>query len=74
MEQFTCLNGECISLDQRWDARMDCSDSSDEDIGYQINFDVKKYRKYHVPKNPEKIGPLKIDVSFDIRKIVEINE
>ena len=74
MEQFTCLNGECISLEQRWDAKMDCSDSSDEDIGNQINFDAKKYRKFHVPRNPEGIGPLKIDVRFDISKIVEINE
>ena len=74
MEQFTCLNGECISLDQRWDAKMDCSDSSDEDIGNQITFDVNKYRKYHVPGNPEGTGPLQLGVYFEIHKIVEMNE
>ena len=74
MQQFTCLNGECISLEERWDAKMDCSDSSDEDFANQIAFDIKKYRHFHVPRNPHGNGPLVIDVKFDIHKIVEINE
>ena len=72
--QFTCWNGDCISLNQRCDERAHCPDSSDEHSCRLVTFDKDVYRKTYVPRNPSEEGPLKIEVGFDVIDIVEINE
>ena len=74
LKQFTCWNGDCISLEKRCDLRTDCDDRSDEYQCQQIRFNQDVYRKTFVPSNPWDEGPLKIEVSFDVLDIVEIKE
>ena len=74
MKQFTCWNGDCLSLEKRCDERSDCNDRSDEFNCQQIRFEKDVYRKTHVPKNPRDERPLEVEVSFDVIDIVEINE
>ena len=73
-KEFTCANGDCISLEKRCNERTDCNDESDEYHCQQIIIDKNSYRKTYVPRNPTKEGPLKIEVGFDVIDIVEINE
>ena len=53
---------------------MDCNDRSDEHDCTQIRLDKDKYIKEYAPGNPSGSGKLEIGVSFDVTKIVEINE
>ena len=73
-KEFTCSNGDCISLEKRCNERTDCNDRSDEYNCQQIKIDKHSYRKTYVPINPTEEGPLKIVVGFDVIDIVEINE
>ena len=73
-KEFTCANGDCISLEKRCNERTDCNDESDEYHCQQIIIDKNSYRKTYVPRNPTKEGPLKIEVGFDVIDIVKIDE
>ena len=53
---------------------MDCNDRSDEHNCTQIRLEKDKYIKEYAPSNPSGSGKLKIGVTFDVTKIVEINE
>ena len=72
LKQFTCWNGDCLALEKRCNEINDCNDRSDEYHCQQIRFDKGVYRKTYVPKSEK--APLKIEVSFDVTGIVEINE
>ena len=74
MMQFTCWNGDCISLVNRCNARDDCTDGSDEHKCTLVTMDEEKYRKVFVPKNPSIDSKLNVVVGFDVIDIVEINE
>ena len=73
-KQFTCWSGDCIKSYQRCNRVMDCNDRSDEHNCTQIRLDKDKYIKEYTPGNPSGSGKLEIGVSFDVTKIVEINE
>ena len=53
---------------------MDCDDESDEDQCSLVKMDSDKYRKVHMPDNPNENGRLKVEVGFDVLDISEINE
>ena len=73
--QFTCWNGDCISLESRCDDKADCLDRSDEHSCQQIIFDKNIYRKTYVPRNLSMNDhPITIKVGFDVIDIVDINE
>ena len=72
---FTCwTGGECIPFEQRCDAKKDCEDYSDEKTCEQITFELDKYKKTLVARNPKGEGQLMIEVEFDVTDIVEVNE
>ena len=54
---------------------MDCADLSDEYMCNLIDLDARRYRQADAPSNlAGSGGPLVIEVKFDVRKIVEVNE
>ena len=73
-KQFTCWNGHCIPLWKRCNEIEDCTDGSDEERCTQVKLDESKYRMTEVPRNPKGYGSLKIELSFHLKDIVEINE
>ena len=53
---------------------MDCEDNSDEYQCKQIKIDNNSYIKEYVPRHPNGKQKLRVEVSFDVREIVEVNE
>ena len=73
--QFTCDDGQCISLEQRCDQLPDCRDKSDE-IGCDILVLENSYNKNIPPITSLNGLKISVDVntSIDILKLVDINE
>ena len=70
-QNFTCWNGDCISLDKRCDETKDCKDGSDENECTYIKVNTDQYRKEFKPQDQMK---LEVKVGFDVLDIVEISE
>ena len=75
--QFTCYDGNCVSMDHRCDRIVDCPDSSDEKGCRITKIDKSTYIQEYPPitadneRHPIKIP---IDISVDILKILDIDE
>ena len=73
-KQFTCWNGECISIDEKCNQEFNCEDGSDEQECDLIKLDSEKYRKEFVPRKHSSKEKLKVKVGFDVFDIVEVNQ
>ena len=73
-KQFTCWNGECISIDKKCNQEFNCEDGSDEQECDLIKLDSEKYRKEFVPRKHSSTEKLKVKVGFDVFDIVEVNQ
>ena len=76
--EFTCSNGDCITMDQRCDQVLDCMDKSDEVKCNTIVLE-KSYRKSAPPVSAEfvkarKLVPVAVKISFDLLDIASIRE
>ena len=76
--EFTCNNGQCVSMEKRCDQLPDCEDSSDEK-GCQLFSLVEGYNKVVSPFTRvsllnETIVPVTINVSMRVLKMMDIDE
>ena len=73
--EFTCDDGQCVSMRKRCDQFPDCVDGSDE-LGCHILNLMKGYNKRNPPfrLSNEAIVPVDVNVSMTLLKIVDINE
>ena len=69
---FTCNDGQCVSMDQRCDQLPDCRDKSDEE-NCNILVLEKSYNK-NVPPIISKSGGVNVSITLDILKLVDIKE
>ena len=73
MEEFTCFDGSCVSLDERCEGKTDCQDRSDEeDCKTLVTFNG--YNKLFAPPPLQNQSKLLIDISINIDKIIDIHE
>ena len=76
--EFTCNNGQCVSMKDRCDHYPDCDDKSDE-IGCNILTLTEGYNKKVPPFKKERfsnapITPVNVDVSMRLLNIVSMDE
>ena len=74
--EFTCNDGQCVSMRKRCDQLQDCDDGSDEE-GCNILSLMKGYNKKNPPYSRmpnETIVPTDINVSMTLLRIVDIDE
>ena len=74
--EFTCDDGQCVSMDQRCDQLPDCRDKSDE-RGCQLLVVEEGYNKIVPPVGlaaDRSMIPVAVDVSIVLLKIVQIEE
>ena len=74
--EFTCNDGQCVSMEDRCDQWADCEDGSDEERCQLFSL-AKGYNKVVPPYMKSKnrtIEPLPIDVSIMLLKIMSIDE
>ena len=73
--EFTCNDGQCVSMEQRCDQLPHCRDTSDE-IGCDI-LNLKNSYNRNIPPirsiNGSKVA-VDVNTSIDIFKLVDINE
>ena len=71
-DQFTCSDGQCVSMDQRCNQIPDCRDESDE---MQCNILVLRegYNK-NVPPVTSGKEKVNVSISINVLKLVDINE
>ena len=69
--QFTCNDGVCIDIVNRCDGVKHCEDLSDEESCQLIKVDPKKYLK---DKPPPSGSTLPVELSSNIKVILDINE
>ena len=73
--QFTCWDGECISLEKRCDKKIDCKYGYDERICELVRVNEDQYRKTNAPKNQTKSNEkLDIGVWYTIMDVTNVNE
>ena len=70
--EFTCDDGQCVSMDQRCDQLPDCRDKSDE-VRCNILILEKSYNK-NVPPIVSKNEGVRVSISINILKLVDIKE
>ena len=68
---FTCNDGQCVSLDQRCNQLLDCRDKSDEENCNILVFE-KSYNKNVPPINSS--DPVNVIISIDLFRLVHIDE
>ena len=73
--EFTCNNGQCVSMAKRCDQLPDCDDGSDEE-GCRLFILAKGYNKVISPfaKENETIVPVSINVSLKLLQVMGIDE
>ena len=76
--EFTCSSGDCVTMEERCDQVADCSDESDE-VGCNVLVLKKNYNQKVPPftirrTNGRTIVPVKLDISIDLLKIVDMEE
>ena len=77
--EFTCNNGQCVSMTKRCNQLPDCDDYSDEE-GCRLFSLTKGYNKVVSPFNISYLDetivkvPVPIDVSLNLLKMVDIDE
>ena len=74
--EFTCNDGQCISMDQRCDQLPNCRDASDE-MGCNILILKEGYNMNIPPITSDQKGKkvaVEVGTSIDIFKLVDINE
>ena len=68
---FTCNDGQCVSMDQRCNQLLDCRDKSDEENCNILVFE-KSYNKNVPPINSS--DPVNVTLSIDLFRLVDIDE
>ena len=76
--EFTCNNGQCVSMAKRCNQLPDCDDGSDEE-GCRLFYLTKGYNKVVSPfdvvsYHNETIKPVSINVTIKLLKMVDIDE
>ena len=75
--EFSCDDGQCVNMAQRCDQVPDCTDESDEE-NCQLLVKGKGYNKgvppFKVNSTDRSIVPVKLNISIDLLKIVDIEE
>ena len=76
-EEFTCFDGNCVSMDHRCDRIVDCPDNSDEKGCRILKIDKTTYIQEYPPITAdEERSPIKIpiNISVDVLNILDIDE
>ena len=71
-EQFTCDNGECVSMDQRCDQEPNCRDKTDERHCNVLVLE-EGYNKNIPPITLDK-AKVNVSISLNLLKLVDIDE
>ena len=75
--EFTCNDGQCVTMEQRCDQVPDCMDRSDEEQ-CQLLVKSKGYNPrippFTVRSSDRSIVPFKLNISIDLLKIVDMEE
>ena len=71
--EFTCNDGQCVSKDERCDQLPDCRDKSDE-RNCQVLVLEEGYNKKVPPVSSRPVRPVKVFVSVNLLKLVDIDE
>ena len=75
--EFTCTDGQCVTMEQRCDQIPDCRDESDEE-NCRILVLKKSYNKeiapFTVNSTDRSIVPVQLNISINLLKIVNMNE
>jgi hypothetical protein len=72
-DEFTCDDATCVPMAVRCDAKGDCEDGSDEANCKTVVTSVG-YNRFNVPPPVGTDDKLKLTLTIDLSKIVEINE
>ena len=72
-DEFTCSNGKCVNIDQRCDGITQCVDGSDEQ-NCRLVVPSIGYNKFLVPPPLEMNQQLRINISYDFKMILYIDE
>ena len=75
--QFTCDDGQCIDIEERFDQSVDCEDSSDENNCKLLNME-KNYNKgtpaFFLDKRSKTIKTAKVNISLTVTNVLDIKE
>ena len=75
--EFTCYDGQCISMEERCDQIVHCRDNSDENNCLLLSFKSgynKKVAPFTFDRASKTITPIKVNVSTSLMNIIEISE
>ena len=70
--EFTCSDGNCVSMDARCDDKLDCADETDED-DCSLIIHNSHYKKEIVPPTINDLSKLRVNVTVDIENIGKID-
>ena len=76
--EFTCRDGECITMEQRCDQMVDCRDESDERdcnlLVLKASYNKKVPPITTISSTNRSLVPVQVDISIKILKIVKVEE